>query len=238
MAANLFKANLLHGSRRNLPMKKSIAAILMFLLIAGAQAFNAPARADGRPGDFDFYLLSLSWSPTYCLAQGDRANRLQCGSEKPKAFIVHGLWPQYTRGYPQYCQSSEPQRVPRSLIDTMLDIMPSAGLIGSQWRKHGICTGLDQNEYLAETRRAYEKIDIPDGFEDASRRHVLSARDVEQAFIAVNPGLSANGIAVSCKKGRVSEVRICLTRGLEFRRCENVDRNGCRASRLVMPSTR
>ena len=215
-------------------MRGTIVATILAILVGG----SAMAQGVGKAGDFDFFVLSLSWSPTYCLAQGDRANRMQCGSRTPKAFVVHGLWPQYSIGYPEYCRSGEPQRVPRSLIDTMLDIMPSPGLIGSQWRKHGTCTGLAQGEYLAITRQAYQRIDIPDGFEDATRRHVLSARDVEQAFIAANPGLSANGIAVSCKKGRVSEVRICLTRSLEFRRCENVDRKGCRASRLIMPSDR
>jgi ribonuclease T2 len=203
--------------------------VVMALALSGA-------RADGKSGEFDFYLLSLSWSPTYCLSQRDRANRMQCDSAKPKAFVVHGLWPQYTSGYPQYCRTDLPDFVPRSLTDTVLDIMPSPGLVGGQWRKHGSCSGLSQSDYLSKIRQAYEQIDIPDGFEDATRRQILSARDVEQAFIAVNPGLSANGIAVSCKDGRVSEVRICLTRGLEFRRCENVDRSGCRASRLLMPS--
>jgi ribonuclease T2 len=208
-----------------------LAAALVFIAAA-----LSGARADGKAGDFDFYLLSLSWSPTYCQSQGDRANRLQCDSAKPKAFVVHGLWPQYTSGYPAFCRTDLPDFVPRSLTDTILDIMPSPGLVGGQWRKHGTCSGLSQSEYLGKIRQAYERIDIPDGFEDATRRQVLSARDVEQAFVAVNPGLSANGIAVSCRKGRVSEVRICLTRGLEFRRCQNVDRKGCRASRLEMPS--
>ncbi len=219
---------------RGSPLRRSVSLALLALLLACTQA----ARAGGTAGDFDFFVLSLSWSPTYCLAEGKNANRIQCGSAPPKAFVVHGLWPQYRVGYPEFCRTGEPQRVPRSLIDTMLDIMPSPGLIGSQWRKHGTCTGLNQGEYLEKTRQAYRRIDIPDGFEDATRRQVLSARDVEQAFIAANPGLSANGIAVSCKKGRVSEVRICLTRSLEFRRCENVDRKGCRASRLIMPSDR
>jgi ribonuclease T2 len=208
-----------------------LAAVLVFMAVA-----LSGARADGEAGKFDFYLLSLSWSPTYCQSQGDRANRLQCDSAKPKAFVVHGLWPQYTNGYPAFCRTDIPDFVPRSLTDTILDIMPSPGLVGGQWRKHGSCSGLSQSAYLEKIRQAYERVDIPDGFEDATRRQVLSARDVEQAFVAVNPGLSANGIAVSCKNGRVSEVRICLTHGLEFRRCENVDRKGCRASRLVMPS--
>lgn len=206
---------------------------LLGLLYAGTSA-----HADGVPGDFDFYLLSLSWSPTYCLTEGAGANRMQCAASRPKAFVVHGLWPQYNQGYPEYCRSREPQRVPRSLISEMLDIMPSPGLIGSQWRKHGTCTGLSQSEYLKLTRRAYKRIDIPGGFEHATQRQIVSARNIEQAFIAANPGLSANGIAVSCKEGRVSEVRICLSRSLEFRRCENVDRRGCRAARLIMPKAR
>jgi ribonuclease T2 len=206
-------------------------------LLALLVAFTvSAARGDGRPGMFDFYLLSLSWSPTYCEGQRDRANRMQCDSVEPKAFIVHGLWPQYDRGYPEYCRTELPDFVPRSLTDTMLDIMPSPGLVGGQWRKHGTCSGLDQKDYLAEVRKAYERVDIPELFEDPTRRRIISARNVEQAFMAANPGLSENGIAVSCKDGRVSEVRICLTRSLDFRRCPNVDRNGCMASRLVMPA--
>lgn len=211
--------------------RSAVLALLTVLTLSGA-------RADGRPGVFDFYLLSLSWSPTYCEGQSDRANRMQCESAEPKAFIVHGLWPQFEQGYPEYCRTELPDFVPRSLTDTMLDIMPSPGLVGGQWRKHGTCSGLSQDDYLAEVRKAYDQIEIPDLFEDPTQRRIMSARDVEQAFIAVNPGLSANGIAVSCKVGRVSEVRICLTRSLEFRRCPQVDRNGCMASRLVMPADR
>jgi ribonuclease T2 len=206
------------------------------VLLAVLPLLTSAAAADGRPGEFDFFLLSLSWSPTYCLSEGDRANRLQCESPKPKAFVVHGLWPQFVDGYPAFCRTDRPDYVPRTLVETVLDIMPSPGLVGGQWRKHGTCSGLSQSDYLATIRKAYEKIDIPDHFEDATRRHVLSARDVEQAFVASNPGLSANGIAVSCKNGRVAEVRICMSRSLEFRRCREVDRKGCRAARLVMPS--
>ncbi|HSG95593.1 MAG TPA: ribonuclease T, partial [Afifellaceae bacterium] len=79
---------------------------------------------------------------------------------------------------------------------------------------------------------------IPESFRSARHRQTVSARSAEQAFIAENPGLAANGIAVACRDGRLSEVRICLTRGLEFRRCENVDARGCRQSRLVMPAGR
>ena len=119
----------------------------------------------------------------------------------------------------------------------MLDIMPSPGLIGGQWRKHGTCTGLSQSEYLELTRKAFEHVRIPDQFEHGDQRRVISAQNVEQAFISANPGLSASGIAISCKHGHVSEVRICLSRSIEFRSCKNVDRRGCQAARLIMPET-
>lgn len=219
------------------PIRHGVATAILAAVLSLSH-IGSFVQADGAPGKFDFYVLSLSWSPTYCLAEGVRANRNQCSGSDPKAFIVHGLWPQFTQGYPEFCRSREPQRVPYSLTDKMLDIMPSPGLIGSQWRKHGTCTGLSQAEYLDLTRQAYERVAIPNGFEHAAERRIVSARTVEQAFIAANPGLSANGIAISCKDGRVAEVRICLSRSLGFQRCANVDRRGCQAARLVMPQAR
>ena len=207
------------------------------ILLAALAPFNAMAAGD-KAGDFDFFVLALSWSPTYCDSQGGRASRLQCSTEIDRAFVVHGLWPQYERGYPESCATSEPLRVPRSLIDTVLDIMPSPGLVGGQWRKHGTCTGLTQTEYLQTVRRAFDTITIPEAFRSARHRQTVSARSAEQAFIAENPGLSESGIAIACRNGQLSEVRICLTRGMEFRRCENVDASGCRQSRLVMPADR
>ena len=194
--------------------------------------------AGDKAGDFDFYVLALSWSPTYCQRQSGFANRLQCSTDIDRAFVVHGLWPQYDRGYPENCATSEPLRVLRSLIDTVLDIMPGPGLVGGQWRKHGTCTGLTQADYLETVRRAHDAITIPEAFRSARHRQTVSSRSAEQAFITENPGLSANGIAIACRDGLLSEVRICLTRGLEFRRCENVDAGGCRQSQLAMPAGR
>jgi len=222
-----------HCARKMTSVRLAIAAIML----AALAPLTAIAAGD-KAGDFDFFVLALSWSPTYCQSQGVYANRLQCGAGADHAFVVHGLWPQYERGYPENCATDQALRVPRSLIDTVLDIMPSPGLVGGQWRKHGTCTGLTQSEYLETVRRAFDAITIPEAFRSAKYRQTVSARQAEQAFITENPGLAANGIAVACREGRLSEIRICLTRGLEFRRCENVDANGCQQSRLVMPADR
>ncbi|MEX0955643.1 MAG: ribonuclease [Rhizobiaceae bacterium] len=215
------------------------APVLAGLLLAGLHATAANGQPDSsaaaRGTGFDFYVMSLSWSPSYCAAEGETANRRQCGAERDYGFIAHGLWPQFSSGYPEYCQTGEPDRVPDGLVDTIIDIMPSAGLIGHQWRKHGSCTGLSQAAYLEATREAFERITIPSAFSDAVEPAETSAQAAEAAFIAANPGLEADGIAVSCKSGRLAEVRICLTKELSFRECGEVDARGCRATSLAVP---
>lgn len=205
---------------------KLLSAFLIAILLP------FPATAD-QPGEFDFYVLSLSWSPTYCRQEGARANRHQCDVRNPFRFVVHGLWPQYERGYPSSC--SGPQRIDKSIARSMEDIMPSHGLVFHQWRKHGTCSGLDPDEYFDLTRQAYEKIAIPGAFSRLDKRGKASPDTVEKAFRLANPGLENNAMAVTCSDGELDEVRICLTKDLEFRSCTGVDRSGCRAKSLSVP---
>jgi ribonuclease T2 len=186
---------------------------------------------------FDFYVLSLSWSPTWCADNDEGGRTQQCRRGENNGFIVHGLWPQNERGYPEYCATREPDRVPENLGRTVLDIIPSMGLIGHQWRKHGSCSGLSQKDYFAVTRAAFERVRIPASL-DAGKGQRLSPDGVEAAFIADNPGLSGQGIAVTCEAGRLEEVRICMTADLSFRTCPQVDRAACRAKSIDQPPVR
>ena len=188
------------------------------------------------PGAFDFYVLSLSWSPSYCEAEGERANRQQCAEERDLGFVTHGLWPQHERGWPEYCASREPDRVPDALVARYLDLIPSAGLIGHQWRKHGTCTGLAQTDYLATVRAARNAVSLPAALADTKARQRVDPDEVERDFLAANPGLAADGIAVTCESGLLREVRICLTKALAFRACPEVDRRACRAPGTDMPA--
>lgn len=201
--------------------------------LLAAALFSAPAGAQ-QSGDFDFYVLSLSWSPTYCAAKGERADRMQCGG-KPYAFVMHGLWPQYERGFPSRCRVTG--RSPtRAQVDDMLDIMPSPGLVRHEWREHGTCTGLDPHSYFSLAHDAFTKVRIPAAMQTAEREVETSPSDVERSFIAANPQLKPSGIAVQCQDGMVTEVRICMTRDLAFRPCADVDRRACRSSRLTLPA--
>lgn len=194
------------------------------------------ASAEDEAGDFDFYVLALSWSPSYCAIGGSNDTE-QCSVER-HGFIVHGLWPQYEAGYPEYCRSPLSRRLPNSVRDAIFDIMPSTGLIRHQWKKHGICTGLSQSAYFEFLRRAFDKISIPTDFIAPIGDKSRDPAAIEAAFMTANPELSANGIAVTCKQRRLADVRICLTMDLEFRQCHEVDRRGCRNPMVDIPGVR
>jgi ribonuclease T2 len=190
-----------------------------------------------RGKGFDFYVLSLSWSPSYCAAEGEHANRQQCAAGRPYAFVVHGLWPQFERGYPEKCATGEPD-VSKEKLRTLYDIMPSAGLIRYEWKKHGSCTGMAQDDYFRVLRAAREKIVIPQEFSRIVTYLTIDPDEAERAFLRSNQGLPADGIAVTCDRRYLREVRICMTKDLAFRGCDEIDRRTCHLSKAVMPPAR
>lgn len=215
--------------------KSRVIVVPAAILLAAAlflQTFSVVSAA-GNSGDFDYYVLALSWSPTYCATAGRSADPLQCRASKPHRFVVHGLWPQYERGWPDFCRSrkADPDR---RTISGILDIMPSRGLAKHQWRKHGTCSGLSPEDYFEKMRTAFETVRIPAAFQTIDRPGKIAPDAVEQAFRLSNPGLKNAAMAVTCSRGQLKEVRICLNKDLEFRTCRTVDRSGCRAKRLTV----
>ncbi len=199
---------------------------------------NRPERraaASSQP--FDFYVLALSWSPSYCEAEGEDANRQQCRSKRPYAFVVHGLWPQFERGFPRECETGADD-VDQALMRSLYDLMPSASLIRHEWRTHGVCSGLSQDAYFDLLRRAREKVAVPAEFRQLAADRALGPGEAERSFVAANPGLKAAGVAVTCDKRYLRDVRICLTKDLGFRGCPEIDRRSCRLDKIVMPPVR
>lgn len=194
--------------------------------------------ADGeRAGEFDYYVMSLSWSPTWCAIEGDRRNSDQCDARHDHGFILHGLWPQYESGWPSFCNT--PERNP-SRADTaaMADIMGTSGLAWHQWNKHGRCSGLSSDDYYDLSREAYGRINRPDVLRQLERPVKLPAHVVEEAFLVANPGLNRNMITITCKSGRIQEARICLTRDLELRPCGADVARDCRMDDALLDPIR
>lgn len=202
------------------------------------KAADASASTGPQSSGFDFLVLALSWSPTFCDSEAAGRNREQCGEGKDFGWVVHGLWPQNEKGWPENCPTAEGSRVPERVGQTVMDIMPSMGLIGHQWRKHGSCSGLGMSDYFKLVRQAHDKIRIPDELADVDRQSRTSPEAIEAAFIRSNPGLTRSAVAVTCDRERVDEVRICLDRSLGFRSCAEVDSRSCRRAEITIPPTR
>ena len=213
------------------------------LVLAGLGA-SGPASAQDRrqnvPGEFDFYVLSLSWSPSFCEEATERGNsgrsQAQCGG-RPFSFVVHGLWPQYEQGFPEYCQRPSP-RLERNIMTSMLDLMPAPGLIFNEWDKHGTCSGLSERAYFETIRKARAAVKIPEDFLQLQDAKTVAPSEVEDAFVKANPGLPNTAISVTCNRTRLSEVRICMSKDLQFRACEELDRRACRREQVTMPPIR
>jgi ribonuclease T2 len=198
------------------------------------------AQGGGLPGHFDFFVLALSWSPSFCAAAAERgSNRvpsMQCGP-RPYSFVVHGLWPQYERGFPQNCQTPAP-RLDHATMSSMLDLMPAPGLIFHEWDSHGTCSGLSPRAYFATVRKARVAVTIPPEFAALQKPLSVSPAAVEDAFVKANPGLAPSDMAVGCDSRRLTEVRLCLAKDLKFRGCPEIVRRSCRRDRILMPPVR
>lgn len=183
-----------------------------------ALSLSTPAIAEDVAGEFDYYVMALSWSPSWCALEGDARQSPQCDASEDHGWILHGLWPQYEDGWPANCRTRF--RAPsRSQTGDMADIMGTSGLAWHQWNKHGVCSGLDSQDYYALSRLAYGKITRPEVFRRLDRSVTLPAAVVEQAFLEANPDLQADQITITCKQDYIQEARICLTRDLEYRDC-------------------
>ncbi len=187
--------------------------------LAVLMALASPALAEGeRAGDFDYFVLALSWQPNWCAREGDARDAPTCAPEADAGWTVHGLWPQYETGWPSYCDTG--MRDPtRDETAAEADIFGSAGSAWYQWKKHGRCAGLPPEDYFATVRRAYEGVTRPDVFRRLQEAVRLPARVVEEAFLEANPDLAPDMLTITCTSGQIQEARLCLTQGLEPRTC-------------------
>jgi len=214
-------------------MLRTIAVCVLALGLTLGEA--TAQRRQGEPGNLDYYVLALSWSPSFCETPAGAASPQQCG-RRPFAFVVHGLWPQFEQGFPEACQVPPP-RLDHRIVDGMLDLMPARGLIFHEWDAHGTCSGLPARDYFDLIRQARAAVTIPPEYSGPQAPLTVTPREVVDNFIKANTGLTSAGIQIDCDRTRLREVRICLTRELAFRDCTGRP-PVCRSASLVMPPTR
>ncbi|TRW97200.1 ribonuclease T2 family protein [Candidatus Methylobacter oryzae] len=195
--------------------------------LALAVGSSLSAQADGQPGKFDYYLLTLSWSPEHCAKA--KNDKLQCGDGAHYGFVVHGLWPQYDKGYPDSCSMTP--AVPKAVVQEMLPVMPSEKLIQHEWEKHGTCSGETVGNYFGLIKNTFQTIKIPDAFVNPSRPVNTSAADIRQAFLNSNPNLQ---MAVACKGQYLQEVRLCFDKQMHSTACSSYVKDYCSSSNVIV----
>ena len=211
-----------------------VFAVLLALSCAVSYARHHHAKpATGEPGQFDYYVLTLSWSPTYCLTHPQ--DRTQC-SGKGYGFVLHGLWPQFDAGnWPEFC-STEP--LPPAAEQLGSTLFPSRNLMEHEWQRHGTCSGLDAVAYFRTADKALASVHVPTDFEAPAHGLSLTGAQIAAAFRKANPAIPADGLTVACGRGELSEVRVCLTRDLAPRSCGKGALSTCPASPVDVPATR
>lgn len=187
---------------------------ILFNLLIIAFTMTYPAYGGSAPrnvsGDFDFYVLALSWSPDFCAGRGGNDSE-QCGPGRNPGFVLHGLWPQYQRGFPQNCSSLP---FPSPLKQEFPGLFPSGRLYTHEWRRHGTCSGLSPREYLSLAKKLKQAAPLPPRYRNLREPVRTTTAALKKEFKAMDAGLPDNGVAVFCSgSGRfLKEIFLCYNR--------------------------
>ncbi|MDB6086850.1 MAG: ribonuclease [Gammaproteobacteria bacterium] len=222
--------------------KKVFGPAMVILLSLAGSATGALARhrhhsSDAAPGEFDYYVLSLSWSPAFCL---DSPRSSECNGARRYGFIVHGLWPQNERGWPANCAGNT--RVPDDVVRAIADLMPARALVYHEWASHGTCSGLDPAAYFALVRRAHDTVAIPTMYSRPLDATEQSPASIAAEFLQANARLPPHSVAVTCSgqsAPRLREVHVCFSRDMTPRACSaGALRETCSAIKVIVPPIR
>jgi ribonuclease T2 len=212
------------------------AAAALWLSAASA----APTPPDlVAPAQFDFYVLTLSWSPGFCDVAGARKSPEQCSAGAGLGFVTHGLWPDNANAQDPRACGLQPNYIPGSALAHGARVYPSRGLAIHEWREHGACTGLDAEHYFRAVQYARDEFTIPEKFAHPTASFEATPEEIVRAFAAVNANLTADSMAVTCENNELVDVRFCLTRDLRaFAICPKVTRRSCRQGSISVAPVR
>jgi ribonuclease T2 len=222
---------------------RKATAILMALVLATAAGTSQARRHHhherdqasegasqrGAAGSFDYYVLSLSWAPSFCATHPGNSD--ECAS--PHGFVLHGLWPQYAAGgYPDTCSGRllNPQE-----LQAAAAVYPATRLAAHEWAKHGTCSGLDPLAYFKAAAAARDSIRVPPQLQPGPHTATLRAADIVTALRKANPQLPSRAIVVTCGQRALAELRVCLDKNLAPRECGPDVRPSCGGGPVSVP---
>ena len=233
----------LFGRSRNRASGVAKAGLLALIVIFGGLAPVAIAASTApegsspqQPQSYDFVILALSWSPSFCASSARRGDSPQCQNPANRGFVLHGLWPQATDGARLRCPANKGQ-FSKALFERASEIFPDLGLAQSQWQRHGQCFGFAPDAYIEKAAAARGKVIIPEQFRSVKDPVSLPPENIRKSFVSANSGLSPDAFSVSCRKSELVEVLVCLKSDLSgFASCPQVTKRSCRAATIQVPA--
>ena len=214
-----------------------LAALAGMGVSMSAAAHHRHHLGNSSPGAFSYYLLSLSWSPAFCLQSPASP---ECNGPRRYGFIVHGLWPQNERGWPENCAANT--RLPDAVAEQISDLMPARKLVYHEWSAHGTCSGLDPAVFFALVRRAYGSVAIPAPLMSPNAAIEQPPAAIVEEFLRANPRLPPESVVATCSgqgAPRLREVHVCFDRALQPRACSaDALREACRSASVIVPPIR
>ncbi|BBR09152.1 ribonuclease [Aeromonas caviae] len=175
--------------------------------LVGSLLWISVAQGKGHAGEFDYYAMALSWSPEHCaIKPGDRE---QCA--RKLGFVLHGLWPQYQRGYPASCTR---ERLDVDMEQQFAGLYPSRFLYRHEWEKHGTCSGLSQEEFHQLASDLRQKVKIPAAYQSPEEPLRKNSFQLKADLASANEWLAPDNITVACADGGrfLREIYICINK--------------------------
>ena len=213
-----------NSMKRALLLTFVLCALFMSACTGLLQGYSNPTTADSSAppsvdsswptivpssADFDYYVLALSWAPDYCSSNPGDAQ--ECVLSRKYAFVLHGLWPQYTSGYPSDCSLDS---LPASVMVRFPNLYPNDKLFEHEWSKHGTCSGLSPAAYLTLASQLKDRVRVPEAYRAPALPFHATPDDLKKAFLQADPALIEAGLAVNCSgSGRyLKELYICFSK--------------------------
>lgn len=175
--------------------------------LVGSLLWISAAQGKGHTGEFDYYAMALSWSPEHCaIKAGDRE---QCA--RKLGFVLHGLWPQYQRGYPASCTR---ERLDADMEQQFAGLYPSRFLYRHEWEKHGTCSGLSQEAFHQLASDLRQKVKIPAAYQSPEEPLRKNSFQLKADLASANEWLAPDNITVACADGGrfLREIYICINK--------------------------
>jgi ribonuclease T2 len=220
-----------------LALKLALSLALALSAAIGALAQTAPTTSPVAAAQFDYYVMTLSWAPGFCDLGGKDTPSPECAEGSGDGFVVHGLWPNNEyRPNPESCLGRDPTS---DELDDEHGVYPNDRLAAYEYRKHGTCTGLSPQDYFATVRSVRARLKIPGMFQAPSDQLHMAPEEIAQAFMAANPNLKPDNMAISCSNGELVDVRFCLAKDLSsYAICRKVARHTCQRTSIVVAPVR